>query len=90
MTVKYVRTDEENTEFRRFLEQLKESGFSYDAVIENSNVIKVYARMVDDGNWKRVKYGRLVGTKVVSYIEVVYKPRIVDGKFIYNYNGKIE
>jgi len=90
MTVKYIRTDGENGEFRRFLEQLKESGFSYDAVIENGNVIKVYARMVDDGDWKHVKYGRLVGTKVVSYIEVVYKPRVVDGKFIYNYNGKIE
>ena len=90
MIARYIRVDEGNKEFLTFLEQLKESGFSYDAVIENGNVIKVYARMVDDGNWKQIKYGRLVGSKVVSYIEVVYKPRVVDGKFIYNYNGKIE
>ena len=44
--------------------------------------------MVDNGDWKKVKFGRLLGSKVVSYIEVVYLPRIVDGKFIYNYDEK--
>lgn len=86
--IEYVRTDDNNPEFKLFLERLKESGFSYDAIVNDGNVIKVYARIVDDGNWKNVKFGRLLGSKMVSYIEVVYLPRIVDGKFIYNYDEK--
>jgi len=86
--VEYVRTDDNSPEFRLFLERLKEAGFSYDAIINDGNIIKVYARMVDNGDWKKIKFGRLLGSKVVSYIEVVYLPRIVDGKFIYNYDEK--
>lgn len=88
MTVEYVRTDENNLEFRLFLERLKETNASYEVVVEDNNITKVYARFVDTGNWKHVQFGRLIGSKMLSYIEVVYKPRVVDGKFIYNFNEK--
>ncbi len=86
--VELISVKKRNKEFDDFLERLIQTGCSYEAVIENGNVTKLYVRIPDNGDWKDLKYGRILGSKVVSYKQTIYIPRIVDGKFIYNYNGK--
>lgn len=86
--VELISVEKRNKEFDDFLTRLRETGCSYEAVVENGNITKLYVRIPDDGNWKDLKYGRILGSKVVSYKQTIYIPRIVDGKFIYNYNGK--
>jgi len=86
--VELISVKKRNKEFDDFLERLIQTGCSYEAVIENGNVTKLYVRIPDNGNWSDIRYGRILGSKVVSYKQTIYIPRIVDGKFIYNYNGK--
>jgi len=86
--VELISVKKRNKEFDDFLERLIQTGCSYEAVIENGNVTKLYVRIPDNGDWSDMRYGRILGSKVVSYKQTIYIPRIVDGKFIYNYNGK--
>jgi hypothetical protein len=84
--VEYLTTGEKNRELNIFLERLKLTGCLYEMTVENGKITKIYVRRPDDGNWKKVKFGRIIGSEVVSYIQTVYLPRLVDGKFIYNYD----
>lgn len=88
--IEYLTTNNKNAEFNVFLKQLEETGCSYEMVVENGKIIKLYVRTPSDGVWKGLEYGRIFGSKMVSYIQTVYLPRLVDGKFIYNFNEKNE
>ena len=86
--VKLIPADRTNEEFETFLARLRETGCSYEGVVEEGRIVRLYVRIPDDGKKRNLQFGRIIGSKMVSYIETVYLPRIVDGKFIYNYNGK--
>jgi hypothetical protein len=86
--IEYLTTKDNNSDFNLFLKRLRETGCSYEVVVEDGKITKLYVRVPDDGNWKRVKFGRIIGSKMVSYIQTVYLPRLVDGNFIYDYNEK--
>ena len=86
--VRPITVVEKNKDFEKFLAQLRETGCSYEVVIEDGKVSKLYVRVPDNGNWSGIRYGRILGSKVVSYKQTIYIPRVVDGKFIYNYNGE--
>lgn len=86
--IEFLTTKQRNEEFEIFLERLRETGCSYEIVIEDGKITKLYVRIPDDGDWKPVRFGRIIGSKVVSYIQTVYLPRLVDGNFIYNYDDK--
>jgi len=86
--VRPITVVEKNKDFEKFLAQLRETGCSYEVVIEDGKVSKLYVRVPDNGNWSDIRYGRILGSKVVSYKQTIYIPRVVDGKFIYNYNGE--
>ena len=86
--IEYLTTKQHNDEFEIFLERLRETGCSYEVVVEDGKITKLYVRIPDDGNWKPLRFGRIIGSKVVSYIQTVYLPRLVDGNFIYNYDEK--
>lgn len=86
--VRLITVVEKNEDFEKFLEQLRETGCNYEVIIEDGKVTKLYVRIPDNGDWSDMKYGRILGSKVVCYKQTIYIPRVVDGKFIYNYNGK--
>ncbi len=86
--VRPITVVEKNKDFEKFLAQLRETGCSYEVVIEDGKISKLYVRVPDNGNWSDIRYGRILGSKVVSYKQTIYIPRVVDGKFIYNYNGE--
>lgn len=75
-----------NEEFSRWLTQLKELGFSYEIVIENGAVQRVYVREDDDGNWGNILFGRVFGSAHLSFKQRVYQPRIVNDKLIIDYH----
>lgn len=74
-------------EFKLWLKRVVETGCSYEVVIEDGEIVRVYVRESDDGNWSNIGHGRVVGTKVLSFKQRVFMPRIIDGKFIADYNG---
>ena len=75
-------------EFLLWLEQVKAIGCSYEVVIENGEISRVYVRESDDGNWGTIEFGRVHGTKSLSFKERVFMPRLIGDKFIPDYNGK--
>lgn len=77
-----------NPEFKQWLERVTAIGSSYEIIIEDGEIVRVYVREGDDGNWANIGHGRVFGTKVLSFKQRVFFPRIVDGKFIADYNGK--
>lgn len=88
--VRLITVKEKNKDFDEFLRQLREGGCSYEAVIADGKITRLYVRIPQRGDWSNVQFGRILGSKMVSYVEVVYLPRIVNGKFIYNYNEQKE
>ncbi len=74
-------------EFLDWLERIKQFGFSYEIVIEDCFIQRVYVREDDDGDWKGIQYGRVFGTSHLSFKQRVYQPRIVNDKLIIDYNG---
>ena len=74
-----------NEEFSLWLAQLKEVGFSYEIVIENGAIQRVYVREDDDGNWGNILFGRIFGSAHLSFKQRVYQPRIVNDKLIIDY-----
>jgi hypothetical protein len=86
--VKKISAKSPHKEFRLWLEQVKEVGFGYEIVIENGEVARVYVREGDDGDWSLINHGRVFGTKVISFKQRVFLPRLIDDKFIADYNGK--
>jgi hypothetical protein len=82
----FITVDNVHPELRTFLERLRLTGCTYELVIENGNIDKIHIKMPDDGNWKDIRYGRIIGSKMVAYKQKVVLPRIIDGKFIYDYN----
>jgi hypothetical protein len=81
-----VTVAEKNKDLEKFLQQIVELGYSYEVVVEQGNITKIYVRAPITDGWGDLWYGRVLGSKVVSYIETTYRPRIVAGKFINNYN----
>jgi len=75
-----------NSEFMRWLAQLKEFGFNYEIVIENGAIQRVYVREDDNGNWTGILYGRIFGSPHLSFKQTIYQPRILNGKLIIDYN----
>lgn len=73
-------------EFVLWLNQLKEVGFSYEIVIENGAIQRVYVREDDDGNWGNILFGRVFGSAHLSFKQRVYQPRIVNDKLIIDYH----
>jgi len=85
-----IAASEKNADLNIFLQQLKDTNCSYELGIEYGKITNLYVRVPDDGNWGKVWFGRIFGSKVISYIQTTYRPRIVDGKFIYDYNEEDE
>jgi hypothetical protein len=81
-----ITVAEKNKDLLTFLKRLIETGCSYEVAIEDGKITNIYVRIPDNGDWSEVRYGRILGSKVVSYIQTTYRPRIVDGNFIYNHN----
>ena len=75
-------------EFLAWLERIKQFGFSYEIVIEDGFVQRVYVREDDDGDWRGIRYGRVFGTSHLSFKQRVYQPRIVKDKLIIDYYGQ--
>lgn len=93
MKVTYLTTDRPNHEFNLWLSQVREMGWSCEIVVEGNRIDKIHVKMPaekdnSNGDWRDVEYGRIILSKVVSYKQKVFLPRIVDGKFIYNYSEK--
>lgn len=72
--------------FLLWLTQLKELGYSYEIVIDDGLIQRVYVREDDDGNWTGILFGRIFGSSKLSFKQTVYQPRIVNGKLIIDYN----
>ena len=81
-----VTVVEKNKDLERFLQQIIDIGCSYEVVVEEGKITKIYVRSPITDGWGDLWYGRVLGSKVVSYIETTFRPRVVDGKFINNYN----
>ena len=74
--------------FKLWLERAVAVGCSYEVVIEDGQITRVYIREGDDGDWSNIGHGRVIGTKMLSFKQRVFLPRMVDGKFIADYNGQ--
>jgi len=86
MSVVKLRVTDENKEFRKWLSQLKELGFTYEIVIESGNIQRVYVREDDNGDWSNIVYGRIYGSTHVSFKQRVFHPRVVKNKLIIDYH----
>lgn len=89
MAIQLLRTDTQNKEFRQWLRQIEEIGGSYEIVVDDFCIVKVYVKFPQTpgvGEIKKLRYGRIFGTKNVSYIRQTFLPRLIDGKFIYTLN----
>lgn len=75
-------------DFQTWLDRVIAVGCSYEIVIEKGEISRVYVKEGDDGDWSNIEHGRVFGTKVLSFKQRVFMPRLVDGKFIADYNGK--
>jgi hypothetical protein len=71
-----------------WLKRVIEIGCSYEIVVEDGEIARVYVREGDDGDWSNITHGRIIGTKVLSFKQRVFMPRLVNGKFISDYNAK--
>lgn len=81
-----LRVSDNNREFLKWLMQLKAMGFTYEVVIENGDIQRVYVREDDNGDWSNITYGRIYGSAHVSYKQRVFQPRIVEDKLIIDYH----
>lgn len=81
-----LRVSDNNREFLKWLRQLKEFGFTYEVVIENGDIQRVYVREDDNGDWSNITYGRIYGSAHVSYKQRVFHPRVVKDKLIIDYH----
>ena len=81
-----LRVSDNNREFLKWLMQLKAMGFTYEVVIENGDIQRVYVREDDNGDWSNITYGRIYGSADVSYKQRVFQPRIVEDKLIIDYH----
>lgn len=79
-----MKASHPHEDFLLWLAQLRELGWTYEIVVEDGYIDKVHLRMPDDGDWSNVRFGRIIGSKVVCYKQMVYLPRLIEGKFIYN------
>ena len=86
--VRLITVVEKNKDFEKFLEQLRETGCNYEVIIEDGEITKLYVRIPDNGDWSDIRYGRILGSKMVCYKQKIYIPRVGDGKIIDNYNGE--
>ena len=68
-----MRASDKNEEFKQWLQQLKTLGFSYEIVIENGQIQRVYVREDDDGNWKNITFGRIYGSTYLSFKQRVFQ-----------------
>lgn len=84
--VEKLMTSRKSEEFELWLKQLREFGFSYEIIIENGAIQRVYVREDDDGNWANVIFGRIFGSAHLSFKQRVYQPRLVDDKLIIDYH----
>jgi len=86
MSMLKLRVSDNNREFLKWLMQLKAMGFTYEVVIENGDIQRVYVREDDNGDWSNITYGRIYGSAHVSYKQRVFQPRIVEDKLIIDYH----
>lgn len=86
--IEYVNVREKPREFEEFLEQLAKMGFAYEIIIEDYEVKRMYVKEPDNGDWKNIRHGRVLGSSEIRYKWHSYLPRMVDGKFTYDYNDK--
>jgi hypothetical protein len=86
MVVVKLRVSDDNLEFKKWLEQLKGFGFTYEVVIESGDIQRVYVREDDNGDWSNIIYGRIYGSKHTSFKQRVFQPRVVNNKLIIDYN----
>ena len=84
--VEKLMASQRNDDFLLWLEQLKEVGFSYEIIIENGAIQRIYVREDDDGNWGGILFGRIFGSAHLSFKQRVYQPRIVNNKLIIDYH----
>ncbi len=75
-------------EFRLWLQRVVEIGCSYEVVIEDGQISRVYVRESDDGDWSNIDHGRIIGSKMLSFKQRVFMPRLLNGNFIEDYNDK--
>lgn len=76
-------------EFLQWIQELCDNGFRYEIVVTDHRVSHVYVSEVDDGKWEELhdeKSFRLIGSSEMKIRQRVYRPRLVDGKFIRNTN----
>ena len=85
--VEYISVQDRPREFMVWLKRLELAGFSYEIVVEDYLIKRIIVREPDNGFWKDVCYGRILGSEMISYKQKIYIPRMVDGNFVYNYNG---
>ena len=76
-------------EFLKWIQELCDNGLRYEMVISNHIVSHIYVSEIDDGQWQDLhdeKAFRLIGSSEMKIRQKVYRPRIVNGKFIRNFN----
>ena len=76
-------------EFLQWIQELCDNGLRYEIVVSSHRVSHVYVSEVDDGHWEELhdeKSFRLIGSSEMKVRQKVYRPRIVNGKFIRNFN----
>lgn len=76
--------------FYAWYKVIQDSGWQYEFVIDGGIIVRVYVSVADDGDWRDIRYGRITGAANVAFKQRVYKPAIVNGNFIENYDVQQE
>lgn len=87
--VERISIDSPPPGFLKWVQGVCDNGLRYEIVIESGFVSHVYVSEVDNGDWQSLKgekFLRLLGSSEMKLRQRVYRPRIVHGKFIENYD----
>ena len=75
--------------FLKWVQSLCDNELRFEIVVTDYKVSHVYVSEEDDGNWVALKDEKsfsIVGSSELIVRRMVYKPRVVNGKFIANFN----
>ena len=70
--------------FIDWIESLIKFGYGCEIVINDGEVNHVVVKMEDNGDWSDVKFGKVILSEGVRFKQRIFKPAIVNNKFIEN------
>lgn len=75
-------------EFLLWLERVKIIGYQYEVLIDHGYVTHINVYEADNGDWSDVQFGKIMGSGLLAIKQKVFKPVILNGNFLENYDAK--